>query len=43
MCRMVLLDFLNSENAADDDTVKVTFICEDTGIGMSEEFQADSF
>ena len=26
--------FSYSENAADDDTVKVTFICEDTGIGQ---------
>lgn len=35
--------FSYSENAADDDTVKVTFICEDTGIGMSEEFQQIAF
>ena len=35
--------FSYSENAADDDIVKVTFICEDTGIGMSEEFQQIAF
>lgn len=35
--------FSYSENAADDDIVKVTFICKDTGIGMSEEFQQIAF
>lgn len=35
--------FAYSENAVDDDTVKVTFICEDTGMGMSEEFQQIAF
>ncbi len=35
--------FSYSENVVDDDTVKITFICEDTGMGMSEEFQQIAF